>query len=63
MRILRCNQLFKGGIDYPIIKKKFASFTIFSQNNVIKPEFWFIPCKKNGYYIIKSIDLKKEKMC
>jgi putative membrane protein insertion efficiency factor len=50
-RILTCNQLFDGGIDYPEIK-----------NISLKPEklelheikYWLVPNKKNRYYIIKN---------
>lgn len=52
LRILRCNQLFKGGIDYPI---KYAKLI----PNCFKPckiSFWFIPIKdnKDKFFIIKS---------
>ncbi|WP_104697690.1 MULTISPECIES: membrane protein insertion efficiency factor YidD [unclassified Helicobacter] len=52
-RILRCNQLFKGGIDYPIIKTRFKI-------NHYKPcriKFWFVPIARNSkkFYIIKAI--------
>lgn len=65
-RILRCNQLFKGGIDYPVIKKKFASICAFRKNPVSSPEFWFVPCKalgKDKYYLIKVFDSLKEQKC
>ncbi|NLK66719.1 MAG: membrane protein insertion efficiency factor YidD [Campylobacteraceae bacterium] len=56
LRILRCNQLFKGGIDYPIVKKDFSTAKFGSKNlNII---FWFVPLSKGKYYMIKS--LKKE---
>ena len=54
-RILRCNQLFEGGIEYPLLDK-------LSQ----KPEnlkfetikYWLVPNKKNRYYIIKNFSYK-----
>ncbi|WP_297574417.1 membrane protein insertion efficiency factor YidD [uncultured Campylobacter sp.] len=53
-RILRCNQLFKGGIDYPKVKfisKKKSPFFYLQE-----PKFWLIPTDKNGcYYVIKAI--------
>lgn len=60
LRILRCNQLFKGGIDYPVIRKKFNSFSIFSQNSDFNINFWFIPCKENKFYVVKVLDSLKE---
>ncbi|MDR1615238.1 MAG: membrane protein insertion efficiency factor YidD [Campylobacteraceae bacterium] len=57
IRLLRCNKLFRGGIDYPIV----------SQNAVRKPcllsksfdniyiMVWFIPTKKNSFLVVKSL--------
>jgi putative membrane protein insertion efficiency factor len=55
IRILRCNQLFEGGIDYPVIKqislcpKKIAFSEI---------KYWLVPNEKNHYYIIKNFAYK-----
>jgi len=49
-RILRCNQLFKGGIDYPVVKKKITA----SYGKKTEIEFWFIPAGKNKYFVIKA---------
>ncbi len=57
LRILRCNQLFKGGIDYPIIKFKPTIFSLCNKNKsevVIK--FWLVPKKGDYYYLIKDFD-------
>ena len=57
-RILRCNPLFKGGIDHPIIARNFK-FCVFSkscearESACVKFKLWFIPYKKNRYYIIR----------
>ena len=51
-RILRCNQLFKGGIDYPKIKFK-PKNVIYGKK--IEVEFWIVPFKKDIYYLIKSL--------
>lgn len=50
MRILRCNQLFKGGIDYPVIKREIKP--VFGKKKEIS--FWLIPVDKNKYLIIKA---------
>lgn len=50
-RILCCNQLFRGGIDYPIAFIYFSHFAYKKQPIY----FWFVPIKDNRYYIIKSI--------
>nr|WP_314442342.1 membrane protein insertion efficiency factor YidD [uncultured Campylobacter sp.] len=58
-RILRCNPLFSGGIDYPIIARNFK-FCVFSKvceggfnARAQKFKLWFIPYKKNRYYVIR----------
>lgn len=56
-RILKCNQFFKGGIDYPIIKLK-------NINNIeykkIKIKYWYIPLKTKDkmYYVVKNREWK-----
>jgi putative membrane protein insertion efficiency factor len=51
-RICRCNPLFEGGFDYPLIK--------LSLNNKdfkkIKIKYWLIPAGDDKYYIIKNWD-------
>ncbi|NKQ40896.1 MAG: membrane protein insertion efficiency factor YidD [Sulfurovum sp.] len=47
LRILRCNQLFEGGIDYPLVKltPKLSLF-LYSPNHLygkIKIQYWLIP--------------------
>ncbi|PHO09435.1 MULTISPECIES: membrane protein insertion efficiency factor YidD [Malaciobacter] len=50
-RILKCNQLFKGGIDYPVIK-------LVRHNNInfkkIKIKYWYIPVNNNRYLVVKN---------
>jgi putative membrane protein insertion efficiency factor len=50
-RILSCNQLFKGGIDYPVLKvEKFKT-----GKEVGEIRYWFVPTKKkNSYFLVKS---------
>ena len=54
-RILRCNQLFDGGIEYPLLNslqcrpKKLRVETI---------KYWLVPDKTNRYYIIKNFSYK-----
>jgi putative membrane protein insertion efficiency factor len=47
-RILRCNQLFKGGIDYPVVKKKFTP--IYEKKEI---KYWLIP-KEDKFIVIKA---------
>ncbi|PHR71259.1 MAG: membrane protein insertion efficiency factor YidD [Arcobacter sp.] len=55
-RILKCNQLFAGGIDYPIVK-------LIKHNNIsfkkITIKYWFVPMKNNRFYVIKNREWKK----
>ncbi|WP_332444827.1 membrane protein insertion efficiency factor YidD [Wolinella succinogenes] len=57
-RILRCNSLFEGGIDYPIISKRITP--IFGSPRLIK--VWLVPLcpqkdwsAKGKFYLIKSM--------
>jgi len=62
LRVLRCNQFFKGGIDYPVVKKEFENPFIKHKkhkNEKILIKYWFVPKEKDRYYLIKSF--KKEK--
>ncbi len=60
LRILRCNQLFKGGFDHPLTRFKPPKFSLLQReiNNkygTIKIKYWLVPKDKNNYYIIKDI--------
>jgi putative membrane protein insertion efficiency factor len=63
-RILSCNQLFKGGIDYPLVtlQKPISTLTLRSPNSFYgKITFWIIPkIGTNQYYIIKDFNATKE---
>lgn len=49
-RILRCNQLFKGGIEYPIVSKKISKLN----KSKIDIKYWLIPIGRDRYYLIKN---------
>ncbi|MDR0666390.1 MAG: membrane protein insertion efficiency factor YidD [Campylobacteraceae bacterium] len=57
LRILRCNQLFKGGIDYPAVRENaFKKPPLLRQSfNNIHVAVWFVPTKKNSFYVVKSL--------
>lgn len=59
-RLLRCNQLFKGGFDHPIIKKEIKVVSIM-RNDIKNFKFWLVPYKKNKFYIVKNLKNKKDK--
>ena len=54
LRILRCNQLFSGGIDYPIISKPLLKPQKLTINTV---KYWFVP-NKQKYFLIKNFKYK-----
>jgi putative membrane protein insertion efficiency factor len=56
IRVLSCNPLFSGGIDYPKIK--------FKTNNIvftkIKVEYWLVPDGHGEYFVIKNWERNKK---
>jgi len=54
IRILKCNQLFPGGVDYPIVYKVTASPPLaphkLHYRNIC---FWFVPKDKKSFYLVK----------
>ncbi|NPA89260.1 MAG: membrane protein insertion efficiency factor YidD [Epsilonproteobacteria bacterium] len=55
-RVLRCNQFFPGGIDYPITSKNFPSKIVYQRGEWREVKYWFVPVegKPGKYYIIAS---------
>ncbi|WP_456469831.1 membrane protein insertion efficiency factor YidD [Caminibacter sp.] len=49
LRILKCNQLFRGGIDYPVISKKINP----CYGKKIEIKYWLIP-KNDKFIVIKA---------
>lgn len=60
LRILRCNQLFAGGIDYPLVDfnpKKLSYLRPYKVDyGKIKIEYWLVPKNETQYYILKDFD-------
>ncbi len=57
LRVLKCNQLFKGGIDYPVIKKKLNKKRVCltdKSRREITIKFWLVSKNQNSFYIIKN---------
>ncbi len=55
LRILRCNQLFPGGIDYPVIAKSFQNSLVTPYpSNSVDIKFWFVPKNSKSFYVIKA---------
>ncbi|NPA04244.1 MAG: membrane protein insertion efficiency factor YidD [Epsilonproteobacteria bacterium] len=50
-RIARCNQLFKGGVDYPVVVKKNLRPQLTKKIEVV---YWLIPKGNSRYILIKN---------
>ena len=50
-RILCCNQLFAGGIDYPVVNYKKPNLILLQQN--LKVKYWIVPKSKRLFYVMK----------
>ncbi len=63
VRILRCNQLFEGGIDYPLVKyrHKGCKAPYKRVKSDINIKYWLIPKGKdsNLYFIVKDFEWQK----
>jgi len=59
LRILRCNQLFEGGIDYPLIHFSPDRRSVLCNPNhfygKINIDYWLIPKNKNHYFVVKDL--------
>ncbi len=53
LRILRCNQLFEGGIDYPVIKYTPPRLLCLA-TKIPKIKYWLVPKKRGSFYVIKD---------
>lgn len=56
-RILKCNQLFQGGFDYPVVKKIYKQDIVFKK---IKVKYWFVPVTKDKLIVIKNWEWKEK---
>ena len=52
LRILRCNQLFAGGIDYPLVN--YTTPKLLTLKQEINVAYWIVPNQKGLFYIIKD---------
>ena len=66
-RILRCNQLFRGGIDYPLVTYTppniLSLLTFNAEYGTIKIRYWLVPKNTQSdntqYYILKDFNAIK----
>ena len=67
LRILRCNQLFKGGIDYPLVDFEPPKHLCILKFNAfcgkIDITYWLVPKSTDpintNYYVLKDFDAIK----
>jgi len=55
IRILRCNQLFPGGIDYPLSRRFCEKPTVLTRDSI---KYWFVPAGEQDFHIVKNFDYK-----
>ena len=55
LRVLKCNQLFSGGFDYPILKKARHNNINFKKIKII---YWYVPISDDRYLIVKNREWK-----
>jgi putative membrane protein insertion efficiency factor len=61
LRIARCNQLFAGGIDYPVIRFEAPRIPFvcrYSDKRDMRVKYWIVPKdeKSGRYYLLKDFD-------
>jgi len=60
LRILRCNQLFDGGIDYPVVDYTPPTVSYLRPSKAdygkIKIRYWLVPKNKTQYFVLKDFD-------
>ncbi|MGM0518674.1 MAG: membrane protein insertion efficiency factor YidD [Campylobacterota bacterium] len=54
-RILKCNQLFDGGFDYPIVKLNKIQRVDYKKIKII---YWLIPTSNGRYIVVKNREWK-----
>ncbi len=59
VRILKCNQLFVGGIDYPLIEYKKPKLLKVCNYKKIRVKYWFIPKNSKEFFVIKDFDFNR----
>ena len=58
-RILKCNQFFDGGFDYPQVRHTFKKINKNEFYRLQDIKYWYIPTtKNNNYIIIKNWEFK-----
>ena len=55
LRILKCNQLFPGGFDYPVIKKLEKNSINYKKIKII---YWYVPLENGKYLVVKNREWK-----
>jgi len=54
LRILRCNQLFDGGIDYPVVEYKIPKLLSLCNGFDVKVKYWFVPKDEKFFFVLRD---------
>jgi len=55
LRVARCNQFFKGGIDYPLVTKQLQPTPSIKLVKKVKVMYWLIPKGNRKFILIKTL--------
>ncbi len=59
LRILRCNQLFEGGVDYPLVPYQPPKRPCLCDTNrfygKISIAYWLVPKNSTHYFVLKDL--------
>lgn len=55
VRILRCNQLFPGGIDYPVVSRPKLKPSRADMESI---KYWYVPKPNDRFFLIKNFMYK-----
>jgi putative membrane protein insertion efficiency factor len=56
LRILRCNQLFDGGIDYPVLHSLCKKPKKIDVSHI---KYWLVPKNEQRFFIIKNFNFER----
>ena len=56
-RVLKCNQLYPGGFDYPVVRLNKIQIVDFKKIKVI---YWLVPSKDGKYIVVKNREWKSK---
>jgi putative membrane protein insertion efficiency factor len=61
VRILKCNQLFVGGIDYPLIEYRKSKLLKLCNSKKVVIKYWIVPKDNRYFFVIKDFNFDKNR--